>query len=43
MILAHIGHWYAEVLYVAPVALTVGWLALAGRRERHREERPPPP
>ncbi|MCW3009695.1 MAG: hypothetical protein JWO90_99 [Solirubrobacterales bacterium] len=36
MSLAHVGHWYAELLYVAPVVLVAGWLALAGRREKRR-------
>ena len=36
--LAHVAHWYAELLYVAPVVAVAGWLALSGRRERNRAE-----
>ncbi len=39
MVLAHVGHWYAEMMYVAPVVLMVGWLKLSGVRERRRDGR----
>ncbi len=39
MVLAHIGHWYAEILYVAPVVLMVGWLTISSRREKRRAAR----
>ena len=39
MLLAHVGHWYAELLYVAPVVVVVGWLAISGRREKRRDAR----
>ena len=31
---AHLGHWYASLLYVAPVALIVIVLALQSRRDK---------
>ena len=43
MVLAHIGHWYAEILYVLPVVLTVGWLSVQTRREKRRAARAPAP
>ncbi len=39
MVLAHIGHWYAEVMYVAPVVLMVGWLKITSVREKRRERK----
>lgn len=39
-VLAHSGHWLAELLYIAPVIVIVGWIgirALVDRR-RHRME-----
>lgn len=40
MVLAHIGHWYAEILYVAPVVVVAGWLAVSSRLEKRRAARP---
>ena len=38
--LAHAGHWYHAVLYMAPVVLIAGALWWSGRRdERERAER----
>lgn len=38
--LAHAGHWYHTVLYVAPVVLIAAGLWWSGRREaRERAER----
>ena len=38
--LAHIGHWYHALLYVAPVAFVAGGLWWSGRRDaRERAER----
>lgn len=37
MVLAHVGHWYAELMYVAPLVLVVGWLKFTGAREKRRE------
>jgi hypothetical protein len=34
--LAHAGHWITSVLYVAPVAIVVGWLSWQAWRERGR-------
>lgn len=34
VVLAHFGHWYASLLYVAPVALIVAVLAVQTRRDR---------
>jgi len=36
LISAHLGHWYASLLYVAPVALIVVVLAVQSRRDRRR-------
>lgn len=36
MVLAHIGHWYAEIAYVAPVAIVAGWLGISSRLEKRR-------
>ena len=34
-ILAHFGHWWTSLLYLAPVVIVVGWLSLlAGRDSR---------
>ena len=38
-VLAHVGHWYAELLYVAPVAAVGLWLAAANLRDRRRATR----
>lgn len=43
MILAHIGHWYHSLLYLAPVAIVVLVLWVSERRERRRDEEPKPP
>jgi hypothetical protein len=32
-VLAHTGHWYHSLLYVAPVVLVAGGLWWSGRRE----------
>jgi hypothetical protein len=38
--LAHIGHWYHALLYVAPVVLIAAGLWWSGRRDaRERAER----
>jgi hypothetical protein len=42
---AHVGHWLAELMYVAPVVIIVGWLsvrALMDRRRERAEEREQP-
>jgi hypothetical protein len=36
--LAHAGHWFISLLYVAPVLAVVGALAIQSRRERARDE-----
>ena len=38
-VLAHVGHWYAELLYVAPVAAVGLWFAVANLRDRRRAAR----
>jgi hypothetical protein len=37
---AHAGHWATSVLYVAPVAIVVGWLSWQAWRERGRSAAP---
>ena len=36
---AHISHWWTELLYVAPVVVVVAGLALSNRREKRRARR----
>lgn len=45
MILAHVGHWYHSLLYLAPVAIVVVVLWVSERRERRRDggEKAKPP
>jgi hypothetical protein len=35
-VLAHFGHWYISMLYLAPVLIVVGALSIQTRRERRR-------
>ena len=35
---AHAGHWFEGLLYVAPVVIVVGVLAVQGRRDRRLQE-----
>jgi hypothetical protein len=35
-VLAHAGHWFISLLYVAPVLIVVVALAIQSRRERAR-------
>jgi hypothetical protein len=35
--LAHVGHWLAELMYVAPVVVIVGWLSIRALLDRRRE------
>ena len=39
--LAHVGHWWTEALYVAPVLVVGGWLFYADRRDKRRAARGP--
>jgi hypothetical protein len=34
--LAHVGHWYHSLLYLAPVVIVVVFLWLQERRDRRR-------
>jgi hypothetical protein len=34
--LAHIGHWWTSILYIAPVVLVVVWLGLQSWRARRQ-------
>jgi membrane protein implicated in regulation of membrane protease activity len=46
VVFAHLGHWYIQLLFVAPVAILVGVLSFQGWREnraREKEERRRPP
>ena len=38
---AHIGHWYAELLYLGPVLVVVAWLGVSNLREKRRDRREP--
>ena len=33
MILAHFGHWWTSLLYLAPVVIVVGWLSFQAWRD----------
>jgi hypothetical protein len=37
-ILAHFGHWWTSLLYLAPVVIVVAWLSLQAWRDRGRGE-----
>lgn len=39
--IAHVGHWYISLLYVAPVLIVVAALAIQSRREGAREDEEP--
>ena len=41
MILAHAGHWLADVLYVLPVLVVVGWISIRALLDRRAEKRDP--
>jgi cytochrome c-type biogenesis protein CcmH/NrfF len=41
--LAHLGHWYHSLLYLAPVAIVVVAVWVIERREKRREATRPPP
>jgi hypothetical protein len=36
--IAHAGHWIADLLYVLPLAIALGFLALQSIRDKHRDE-----
>lgn len=36
LILAHVGHWLANLLYLAPVVIVVGALGFQTVKDRHR-------
>ena len=35
-ILAHFGHWWTSLLYLAPVVIVVGWLSLQAWRDNRK-------
>jgi hypothetical protein len=39
LVLAHVGHWYHALLYLAPVIVLALFFTVQGRRERRTEER----
>jgi hypothetical protein len=39
LVLAHVGHWYHALLYLAPVLVLAAFFTIQGRRERRMEER----
>jgi hypothetical protein len=39
IVLAHFGHWYIQLLFVAPVAILVGVLSFQGWRENRAREK----
>ena len=36
MPLAHAGHWIADLLYVLPVVVVVGWISIRALLDRRR-------
>jgi hypothetical protein len=36
--IAHAGHWIADLLYVLPLAIALGFLALQSIRDKRRDE-----
>ena len=41
--IAHAGHWLVNVLYVLPLAVALGFLALQSIRDKRRDETEGPP
>ena len=37
-VLAHFGHWWSSLLYLASVVIVVGWLSIQAWRDRNRSE-----
>ena len=37
-LIAHAGHWIADLLYVLPLAIALGFLALQSIRDKRRDE-----
>jgi hypothetical protein len=36
--IAHAGHWIADLLYVAPLAVALGFLFVQSRRDKRAED-----
>jgi hypothetical protein len=36
--IAHAGHWIADLLYVLPLAVALGFLALQSIRDKRKDE-----
>jgi|tagenome__1003787_1003787.scaffolds.fasta_scaffold19031290_2 hypothetical protein len=36
--IAHAGHWFADLLYVLPLAVALGFLFVQSRRDKRAEE-----
>jgi hypothetical protein len=36
--IAHAGHWIADLLYVLPLAIALGFLAVQSIRDKRRDE-----
>jgi len=37
--IAHAGHWFADLLYIMPLAVALGFLFVQSRRDKRAEER----
>jgi hypothetical protein len=37
--IAHAGHWFADLLYILPLAVALGFLFVQSRRDKRAEER----
>jgi hypothetical protein len=36
--IAHAGHWFADLLYVLPLGVALGFLFVQSRRDKRRDE-----
>ena len=41
MTLAHTGHWLANLMYVLPVLVVVGWISIRALLDRRAAKRDP--
>jgi hypothetical protein len=39
VVMAHLGHWYVQLAFVAPVIAVVAWLSILSWRDRRAERR----
>jgi hypothetical protein len=39
IVVAHVGHWLVNLIYLAPVILIVSWIGITSIRDRRHEHR----